>query len=67
MFRRDQDVAGQRDLQAAAAADAVDRADDGLVQVRQFLDPPEPAGTVVPFVDFVDLGFRNLQIRVGYG
>ena len=41
------DVAGQRDLQAAAAADAVHGRDDGLVEAGKLLQAPEAAHAVV--------------------
>ena len=56
-------VAGKRQFQPAAAADPVDRGDHRLVEIRQFLQPAEPADTVVA-VDLVAIG-RSLQVPPG--
>lgn len=40
-------IGRQRDLQTAAATDAIDRTDDRLVEVAQFLEPAEAADPII--------------------
>ncbi len=42
MLRRQDHVAGQRQLETAADCHAVQRCNDRLVQPRQLLQPPKP-------------------------
>ena len=60
MLRRHDEVAGQRQLQAAAHGEAVDRRDHRLVEVPEFGEPGEPSGTVVGVVLLAPV--RGLQV-----
>ena len=60
---RDDDVGTECDLEAAAAADAVDCRDHRLVEILQFLHAAEAADAVVT-VDFLAAG-RGLQVPTG--
>ena len=49
------DVAAEHDLEPAAAGDAVDRGDDGLVEIARMVEPAETAAAPV--------GVRRLALR----
>ena len=63
MIGGEDDVAGERELEAAAAGDAVDGGDHRLVEVRQLLQAAEAADAVVA-VDRVAAG-GGLEVPAG--
>ena len=63
LFDGQDQIAGQRQFQPAAAADPVDCADHGLVEVGQFLQPAKTADPIVA-IDRVARG-GGLQIPAG--
>ena len=63
MLGGDDDVAGDHDLEAAAEGEAVHRADDRLVEARQFLQAAEAADAIVDIRRFA-FG-RRLQVPAG--
>ena len=63
MLDRQDHIGGKRPFEAAAHGHAVDRGDDGLVQIGQLLDAAEAARTVILVRRLA--GRRGLQIPAG--